>query len=323
MKKNSKLKLLINPFTHIAGSSALIIGLIIIAVTIFLAQMNGIVFDGVFDVHFAPLSLPQAFIVQGIAFVCLVIAMYLAGRIFSKSEVRFIDVAGTLALARAPFILAAIIGFLPSTKDGLALVKNFLFTQSITTEDMFGFLSFFIVTVIAIVWFVVLAYNAFKVSCNIKEPKNFIVFIVAIIISELIAFCINYFVVMKTFLLSSIVALMPSETPATPPAELKPINDIAIQVAECLKDKDYDCMSADFDEVMKKGFSKQVMESMNEQLDIAFGKFEGVGQEVKNSTEGEFRLVFVPCKLEKGSFNLQCTFNKENKVCGIFIRPAS
>ena len=51
MKNKSFLSWIINPFTHIAGGKALIIGLFIQLLAVFIGNMKKVHFDGALDMH--------------------------------------------------------------------------------------------------------------------------------------------------------------------------------------------------------------------------------------------------------------------------------
>lgn len=99
-KKNS---LLINPFVRIAGGKALGVGLIVFLVSIFIGYWGNLIFDGVVDVHFVVQLTPiRALVIPSFALVVFILTLYITGRLVSQSSIRFIDVAGTVTLARTP-----------------------------------------------------------------------------------------------------------------------------------------------------------------------------------------------------------------------------
>lgn len=108
---------LFNPFKYIAGSRALIIGIIIIIIISVLGYFTDTHFDGVLDIHYSCADITTPYIVhlcyQLINWGTLTLVFYTTARILSKSNPRFIDIAGTLALSQAPLILAALVGFYP------------------------------------------------------------------------------------------------------------------------------------------------------------------------------------------------------------------
>lgn len=191
MKNKEVLSLLINPFVRIAGGKALLIGIVVFVVSILLAYCGNMVFDGVVDAHFNDnVNLGRALLVPSIALVIFIVTLYLTGRLLSKSSIRFIDVAGTVTLARTPFILISLAVLIPGVYDYNVIITQNLLTQSyseITVMQWIVFFSFLAVSMIAAIWFVILAYKAFSVSCNISGAKGIMGFVAALLFSEIVA----------------------------------------------------------------------------------------------------------------------------------------
>ena len=173
-------KWLFNPFLYLAGTQALFIGWAIMLVTAFISYYSKAHFDGVIDMHTGrTTSMTVYFLEQLIDWGCVVLIFYPAGLIFSKSKVRFIDVAGTMALARWVMIICAIISFGIHAPAYTHNVDELL--KSITaTSILLGLL-----IVACAIWMIALMYNAFSISCNMKGSKATGAFIAALIIAEI------------------------------------------------------------------------------------------------------------------------------------------
>jgi hypothetical protein len=161
-----------NPFKYIAGLKALIIGWAIMLATACVAFLSKTHFDGVIDVHCGLIiSLPWYILEQLIAWTSAVIIFYMAGLIFSGSSIRFIDVAGTMALARWPASFVALINFaMPHVNNIHDISAGFIITA--------------LAGLIFVIWMIALMYHAFTVSCNMKGSKATIVFIGALLVAE-------------------------------------------------------------------------------------------------------------------------------------------
>jgi hypothetical protein len=173
---------LLNPFTYIAGFKSLVIGWIIILITAFIAYYSHTHFDGAIDAHVGYKIYPAWHYVAEpfIAWSSIVIIYYATGKSFSASAIRFIDIAGTFALARWPFLFFAIINFIaPDVKNAMHLSPKML---------LFAFIS-----LVFSVWMIALMYNAFKVSCNIKGQKSVWLFIGSLIVAEALSKFILYY----------------------------------------------------------------------------------------------------------------------------------
>lgn len=175
-------KWLFNPFIYIAGARALIIGWAIMAVTAVIGYYSHAHFDGAIDMHVGRIAaMPVYFLEQLVDWGSVVLLFYFAGLFFSKSKIRFVDVAGTLALARWMMIFPAIIvfgikapGAIHTIDDAMKLITG--------TTIIFGLL-----IVVFAIWMVALMYNAFKVSCNMKGSNATLIFIAGLIIAEILS----------------------------------------------------------------------------------------------------------------------------------------
>lgn len=167
---------LFNPFLRIAGTKALLIGLITLLVTAVIAYYSHCHFDGAIDAHIGTITPMWFYPAEAlIDWLCLTLLFYISGIIFSQSAIRFIDVAGTMALARWPMIFIALLAFIPVVQpqnihDVNASIIIFGFTLLIFT-----------------IWMIALMYNAYTVSCNIKGSKATISFIATLICAEIIS----------------------------------------------------------------------------------------------------------------------------------------
>jgi len=174
-------KWLFNPFVYVAGARSLAIGWAIMLLTAVICYYSHTHFDGVIDAHTGRITPLYVYFAESfIDWVCMVLLFYPACLIFSKSSIRFIDVAGTMALARWPLIFYAIIGFglSPAGIDGHSDINTLL--AHITLPMMaLAFLG-----AVFVIWMIALMYNAFAISGNVKGGKATIVFIACLLIAE-------------------------------------------------------------------------------------------------------------------------------------------
>lgn len=175
-------KWLYNPFTYIAGSQALVVGSIIMILTIFCAYYGNMHFNGVIDAHYgAPQPLVTYLLEQLIAWGSPVIVFYLLAFLLSHSNFRFIDIAGTIAIARAPMLLVAIIALLSKSH-----------MQNLNPNEVDGtVIAISLLMLMPIIWMIALMYNAFTVSVNLKGTKAIAGFICGIILAEIISLLLN------------------------------------------------------------------------------------------------------------------------------------
>ena len=309
-----KTKLLINPFERIAGWQALGIGVFIMALTAVLGKVNDVAFDGALDVHAVQHGFAAAFAMQAVNLTVLFLTMWLAGVCFSKSKIRIVDVAGTMALARVPMFLLVIICFLPIVPVDVL---------SIPRMAVFG-----LVTIITIIWTITLMYNAYTTSCHIKGSRGVVSFIGALLVAEVISKCIFIFVL--SGLLSGADSAGSNGAFAQGSAEsaiivdLSDIHQSTEKIVEAFEKKDFDTVAAYFDDAMKKGLPVSTLKLMWLQITITNGAFEKADLSNKKvSTVDNYEIIEVPFKFKRNNLNLRLVFNNDGTLGGMFIRPTN
>ena len=189
MKSKDFFRLLVNPFSRIAGWEASVIGVILVVLSAIIGRYSYVCFDGVLDIHIAQkLSMGGALGMQLISTFTLVLVMWIAGLITSKGF-RFVDILGTMTFARIPLLIPALIGFFvkaPNIQDILANPLSILASSS--------FIIFALLAFIFIVWEVVLIVFGLKVSCNISGGKLAGSVIIGILASEIISKILIHFI---------------------------------------------------------------------------------------------------------------------------------
>lgn len=316
MKNEFNLSFLLNPFERIAGVRALLIGLVIFFVSTLLAQSSDIVFSGVIGVQIAPVSISQAFVIHGISTVILILMMYITGLISSSTSIRFIDVAGTMVLSRAPFLLISIFVGLPFINNswkriGLAMIDADMITLSIFALST-------LVVIFGIIWFVVLAYNAFSVSCNMKGMKSGIVFTVSLLLS----FVISTLIILKIYSVD-IIPAVPENNPHTnelvSQADFSEINAIAKQAALDIYNGKYEDVIVHFDDKMKEVLPVDKLKEVIQTMESRFGKMVNIEDDIKNTQVSGNNIVMVPVAFEKMSLYFRFTFNENNQISGFYM----
>lgn len=193
---------LFRPFQYIAGAKALGFGLCIMLLLSIIGYLGNTHFNGTMGMQYAPLSRPTPYIVhavhQVIALISMTVVFYIAARVTSKSSVRVIDIAGTMSLSQAPHILFGLVGLIPAFHLDFGNIDTANIAQIMATLKeniiMAGVVS--IISVIIIVWSVILKYNAYSVSGNIKKGiAGVFTFAIALIVSEIISKTLIYIIV--------------------------------------------------------------------------------------------------------------------------------
>lgn len=172
-----KITWLYNPFIKIAGTSSLLWGLLILLITVFLGGLNNVHYDGVIDIH-AGMPAPLTFFILEsiVSWLLFSVFLLIAAKVLSQSKVRGIDIFGTQALARYPYLIISLISFIP--------YFHFEFTGM---PDLSASLIIFgLISLVFTIWTVILMYNAYSVSANLKGAKAVFSFIVALVSAEVL-----------------------------------------------------------------------------------------------------------------------------------------
>jgi hypothetical protein len=157
-------------------------------------------FDSVLTANFADPGPMWLFVAEGFsAWLCMALTLHLFGAILAPSRFRFVDMLGTQALARWPFLLVAV-ACLPKsllrTMTYLAEERvQTAHTVAVTTGDVAVTIFALAVILAATIWTVMLMYKGYAVSTGIKQIRTRIIsFIVALMIAEVV--CKVVFIVM-------------------------------------------------------------------------------------------------------------------------------
>lgn len=187
--------LFFNPFVYVAGYTSLGVGLFVMLLTAILGYFSNAHLEGVIGVGIGYAAPFHLHVLEAlVAWISLSIMLIIAGRITSKTSFRLIDLVGTQALARTPMFLAVLIYFPESihkvTKYLVGKIIGHSQEVSISQIDLIIYVLAIIMTVLVVIWTVVLMYNAYRVSCNLRGTKAGISFTIALIVAHIISIAI-------------------------------------------------------------------------------------------------------------------------------------
>ena len=297
-------KMLINPFERIAGWKALAIGLCFISLTAILGHMNHLLFDRITYVTFRQHTLGMAFYAQAINLALVSLAMWIAGKVFSKSRIRMIDVLGTMALSRAPLLMIALAAFLPFFSHIISNLNQIIFFV-------------FLCVVPSMIWTVVLMYKAYSVSCNLKATRGILSFAGALLIAEMLSLIISFSISMND--MNKQVNNQESVTEIIIPQE-QTIQQTAAIVMEAFKNSDFKTVRVYFDEKMKSGLSEINLGITWSSVLLQNGKLTDYDTNVEAQHHEGYSILLIPCTFERRSINMQLAFNSEGKIAGLYFK---
>ena len=184
--------MLINPFQKIAGFKALILGLTLMLIMSILGVYGNIYYDGVFG-YFVAESLKTTItpgftllLYQNIVACLSITVIFLAVAIFFRQKnIRIIDFFGTVALSRYPILISLLFTML----EKYLKPENFIQDVSKGIElhiSIIGIIGHF-VFFICLIWQIMTYFSALKEASGLQGKKLWTGFIIAIILSDVIA----------------------------------------------------------------------------------------------------------------------------------------
>jgi len=308
---------LFNPFHFLAGGQALAWGLACIALTAWLGGIFDFRFTGVISFqHTAPAPLWHA-IAQGfMAWAIPSALLYIGGRLISRSRVRPIDVFGTQALARAPWLLIALIAVSPPFRDLTAsLVAQGISHLSIAQLALLSAVG--IVLILLLVWIVLLMYRAFAVSCNVAGGRAIAVFIAAIALGEVAT--------------GAAGRLLPGtatpQTVASAPVQSEQHQlaaQLATQILQAHEQGRFEALGPEEAiESFRKAFTAEIQRHSYQQLRRLFGTFEGLDFVETHSIESQPNLLIhrFRGRYSTASPEVRVVLDQDGKLAGLWIKP--
>ena len=169
---------LFNPFRYIAGTKALVLGIIFIISSALMLYSDNMIQDSYVHIGLADVTLWQVLLVQFMWWIIPAVLLYTGGLLLTKSHIRIIDVLGTTAFSQLLLIPMIAPLLLPIVKDGsMRVVDNLLQGVAASTGDLLAVMLNGIWSTLLLVLFYIWNYNAFSTSCNVKGSKAIIFYI--------------------------------------------------------------------------------------------------------------------------------------------------
>lgn len=187
MMKTLQVRLLLNPFTRIAGYQALGWGVAGIALSTLLSILSGWHYHGLLHFGPAPNSAWWCFMVEHLT-VWLVpsLLLYVGSLLLSRSRIRAVDVFGTVAFAQLPFLFMDAFNFLPPMQYLLTFNADIAPTAMLSQPNFLLAVWLSLFTFIFIVWVLYWMFKALKVSTNLKGYRLGILYAIAIVGGDVI-----------------------------------------------------------------------------------------------------------------------------------------
>ena len=180
---------LFNPFRFVAGGKALLARLIVLIITSLVGSLSNTHFDGVLDTHTGRPAPLWMFLLEGLVdWLSLVVLLWGLGAMLSRTRFRLIDLLGTQAFARWPFLVIGLAALAPPFQRYAAWIawkSGGIGTEvriQLSDATVFGLVT--VLGLVMLVWAVVLMYRAFSVSCNMRGGKAIGAFVAGVFLAE-------------------------------------------------------------------------------------------------------------------------------------------
>lgn len=176
--------ILFKPFERYNSNLLIAVGSAALIVSVLLAYWFQVRYDGVLDAHFVrnP-TLQEVALDVVLNTISLLFFLFIAGKIINV-KTRIVDVLSAILISRIPMALIpfANAGQMLSTDadpNDLEALTEF------AMNNLIPLVIGAIVIILLVVWSVALLYNGYKTACNGKGSKSVILFILALLLSEI------------------------------------------------------------------------------------------------------------------------------------------
>lgn len=304
-----------NPFYYLAGIKAMAIGVVIIVITGYLAFLKSCRFDGLLNFYIRPLKSPLwVCISEGlISWLLLSLLLFIAGKIISKSRFRIIDLLGTQALARFPYLFAAsavmIPGLIPAFIRSNKTLLSIQDASQLFSLDMIAFAFLLIILFATAIWMVALMYKAFVVSCNVTGKKAVIAFTLSILIGQFASTIIIYHLP------------RPAGNQTTITAQTLDVASKANKFITLLSWGEYKTAENMFDETMKSAVPEEKLKEAWESIVNQYGPYKVQGAIRKDKIQ-IYDAIYITLQFEKNSLDSQISFDSNGMIAGLYFLPA-
>ncbi len=184
------MKKLLDPFTYFSGGTTLSIGLFVMAGMIAIAGATEQTFRGVISLGIGDLSYLRLAGQLLAGWGILSGLLYGAGRWFSKSRIRIIDIAGNQALAKLPWLVLLLCSpIYPSEQiaGDVEQLQNANLLELSSFVPSAGLLVYASIALVMLVWFFAWSWRGFSIAANLRGGRAVGLYIGCYLLAEVLA----------------------------------------------------------------------------------------------------------------------------------------
>ncbi len=168
------MKKLLNPFEYLPLRQAICWGVVAMILTSIFMWQVGLRATSLTQIDFGGGALWRVTVAQLILWLTFSVVLCLGGMIFSKSKVRFTDVAAYNLFARIPFDISLLIFAVPTVKSVMGYATDGNLNAMMNHLGLLSAVGF--VSMLFAVWYFYWSYKAFSVATNLKDGKGVAIF---------------------------------------------------------------------------------------------------------------------------------------------------
>ncbi|RZJ74087.1 MAG: hypothetical protein EOO45_09500 [Flavobacterium sp.] len=187
------IKTLFNPFERYSEIALFAFGMLMALAGAYAAYYFDSRFDGVIDYSVTlGTTLPQALLDNVINTLSLFIFVFILAK-FVNRKTRIIDILNTALISRIPFYILPFFNAAHTLSDVESRVmKSYPTTPDFSILEISVLMGVAFAAIGAIVWFIVLIYQGFKVASNSKENIHKLYLAIAVIAAEVLSKILIY-----------------------------------------------------------------------------------------------------------------------------------
>lgn len=171
---------IVNPFRYLPVRQATCWGLVVLILTSIFCWQVGLRMTSLTQVNFAGDELWVAFARQLILWIILSLGLYLAGVMFSKSKIRFQDVAAFNLFARIPMDVSLLVFAFPTVRSVFGLIMDGSMQTAMQYVNLLSIVGLVVMGIS--IWYFIWTYNAFSEATNLKGGRGVAIFAVTWVI---------------------------------------------------------------------------------------------------------------------------------------------
>ena len=186
------MKKILNPFRYLPLRQAICWGIAALILTAIFCWQIGLRMTSITQINYAGGSLASATMQQVVAWLLFAVVLYGAGVVFSRSKVRFWDVAAFNLFARIPFDLMLLTFAVPMVRSVVGLITDGSLATAMEYVNLLSIVG--VVSLVCSVWYFYWSYKAFAEATNLKNGRGVAIFALCFVITYILSGVVMRFV---------------------------------------------------------------------------------------------------------------------------------